>query len=70
MARKWGVKMGRPAGSEYLSIPEDTGCVAAPKCLTMPGAQVPGRHDLRRAGQVERQRNARNWFENCSRKNA
>ena len=36
MARKWGVKMGRPAGSEYLRIPEDTGCVAAPKCLTCP----------------------------------
>ena len=36
MARKWGTSIGRPAGSEYLRIPEDTGCVAAPKCLTCP----------------------------------
>ena len=29
-------KLGRPDGTEYFRIHEDTGCVAAPKCLTCP----------------------------------
>ena len=53
MAIKWGESIGRPAGSEYLKIHEDTGCVAAPEVLGMPGAQVPGGYDLRRADPVD-----------------